>query len=81
MKKTLLSCAVLVAITFSFIGCSSPGGGTTTTTTPPNATVYVGGVNASGAAGYWYGATGSTTPTWVPCDIGGNVYSIAVVTQ
>ena len=27
MKKTLLSCAVLVAIIFSFVGCSSPGGG------------------------------------------------------
>ena len=25
-----------------------------------------------GAAGYWYGATGSTTPAWVPCDSSGS---------
>ena len=67
MKKTLLSCAVLVAI-ISFVDCSSPGGGTTT---QPNATVYVGGVNSSGAAGFWHGAVGSSGPGWVTCDASG----------
>jgi hypothetical protein len=38
-------------------------------------------MNASGAAGYWYGTVGSSNPAWFRCDIGGNVYSIAVVTQ